>query len=651
MGLLEKLGLAALVPAGVGAGSAGPKPPKGPDPDQPTRADERQVNVAKRLITALTPKYDEGIARAQKAIDAQPVPALKTLLEGEIAALRTSRGEIDAMDPISGAKRMSLVSSQAHTLAMRAEGMLKDGAEGAKQVEEWAAKPLDALKKKVATLTQPAKGLFEPRIPVLEARLAEARVKLDKADFDGVIRVAGPLMYACKNMTDAIDAFGTDYQPYVDYRDKVNAMLKRIESGGLLDADGTQRLNDLKAAVTRSEALGPIRGYKAALVALQEVVEKAMKLRESNDAYVDYQARRKPVEAALKALKAHKQATRIGSELKDLDDRLKEADKLAKRSDGGSLKALTGLAAITTRSTELRQLADKLEAAQASLPALKTKLAAGGVDKKKVEKVANMAIKLLVEENCSEDEAVKMAKDANGYADEGLAEHEAIVSSRVKNSLEKDGVAPAFAKTIGRNIRAGGTASADDAKTVAKGMTKMSPKAVEALNKAGIETTCCRGPVTDALPDLAGVHPRAWPDEMSWDSVPGVFSPDENKVIVGTIADGAGGRKIPASGEGDAKHGEQNLLLHESGHGFDEAGGGKKSKHKDFVAARKKDVAAGGMAAPGDAYFMTKAEGGRQKEDEGALSESFAESFMHHFDGGGHWPNLASFWSSNPWGV
>ena len=124
MSLLEKLGLASRVLAGVGNGGAAmaAPPPVGAAAARPNGdaagqgGDDRDARVATKLIAALAPKYDEGIARAQSLIDAQPVPTLKKMLEGEIAALRASRQEIDKMDPVPGAKRMGLVSSQAPTL-------------------------------------------------------------------------------------------------------------------------------------------------------------------------------------------------------------------------------------------------------------------------------------------------------------------------------------------------------------------------------------------------------------------------------------------------------------------------------------------------------------------------------------------------------
>jgi hypothetical protein len=188
---------------------------------------------------------------------------------------------------------------------------------------------------------------------------------------------------------------------------------------------------------------------------------------------------------------------------------------------------------------------------------------------------------------------------------------------------------------------------------VAHGMRNMSKKVLEDLNKAGIETECCRGPVTEALPELAGVLPRGWPAGSTWDKVPGVYSPGVKKVVVGTM-EKDGKRAVPGKGEGPIPHGTPDLIGHESGHAFDAADGTLKSKDTKFLKARTDDIATGnpgGMWGPRDNYFLSTAEGGTN--DAGATSETFAESFAMHFGSGveKRWPKLDAFWSANPWGA
>ena len=368
--------------------------------------------------------------------------------------------------------------------------------------------------------------------------------------------------------------------------------------------------------------------------------------------YAPFKAERDKAERAINALKGHAQAGAIGAEIKDIEDRLADADKLALKADNnGWKKAQIAVKPLPELCTRAKGLADRLVAAAAKLPVLTKKFKDAGADDATAAKMAGYAQKLLVEENCSDDDAVKMAKDANDYIGEGLEEQDAVMSSRVKRSLEASGVDAVKAKAIGKNIRAGGTSNGDDAKAVAKGMAKISTKVIDNLTKNGIQTEVCRGPATEVLAELAGEQPRGWPDGMTWDSVPGCYSPSNKKVVVGTMAQGTG-RKVPGPGEGPIPHGTPDLIGHESGHAFDASEGTLKSKNAKFLEARDKDKTTGrprGMYGPRDNYFLTTAEGGTN--DAGSTSETFAESFAMHFAGHSKWPDLEAFWAANPWGV
>lgn len=656
MGLIEKLGLRPrrvpqAVVAGAANAAAGEDKAGGPPDAGADAASQREINVARKLIEALGKKYDEGLATAQQHIDAQPLAQPKAALQGELDALTASRAEIDTMEPTAGAKRMSLVSSQAGTLAMKAEGQLKDARTAIQDIDKLADKPLAALKKRVAALAADVKKVYEPYVAMLEPLLADAKARLEKGDFDGLIQPMMRVKTSCESINVSLDAYAKDEPEYRAYRFRVLDMLKRMQDRAMFDADGNKALAELKAAVGRSDALGPLRGYKTALAQLKEVAVKAKALRESNDAYVEYQGARDATAKTVAALRAHKQGGRLASEIDALDGEIKQADKLSKDREAGSLRALTALRTVDNQAAALKALADKLAAAEKRLPDLKKKLEAGGVDKKKVEKTANVALKLLVEENCSDDDAVKMAKDANGYADEGLPERDAVMSSRVKHDLEKQGIAPAHAKAVGKQLRSAGTSSAEDAKAVAAKLAKLPPKVINNLNDAKITTECCRGAITEAMPELAGVLPRGWHETTTWDQVPGVYSGNNKKLVVGTKESG-GKRDIDLA-----------LVGHEAGHAFDASDGKSKRENKDFLAARQADIDAAvadkkakpaaaswiGMYGPRDNYFLTKAEGGTN--DAGAISETFAESFAHHSTGDNRWPKLHAFWAKNPWGV
>ena len=377
-----------------------------------------------------------------------------------------------------------------------------------------------------------------------------------------------------------------------------------------------------------------------------------------------YKVERDKAEKAIDNLRKHAQAKAIAAEIKNLEDKLKESDAVAGRAATDVWKQATkAVKQIPGLCTPVKALADKLAAKAAKLPVLTKKFEDEGLDKAKAEKLASYAHKLLVQEDCSDEDAVKMAKDANGFMDKDkMEETDAIMSSRVKNSLVKGGIAADKAEEVGRNLRAGGTSSADDAKALGKDLSKLPKGVLQNLTKNGITTECCRGTVTDAMPELAGVHPQGWPADMSWDSVPGLYDPTTKKVMIGTIDDG-GKRKVPGPGEGPAgqQHGASSLVGHEGGHAFDASEGDLKSDNAEFLKARAEDVAAGnpnGMYAPRDDYFLKASEVvGAHKANAntaGATSETFAESFGMHVKGGTwdkNWPKLKAFWAANPWKV
>jgi len=368
--------------------------------------------------------------------------------------------------------------------------------------------------------------------------------------------------------------------------------------------------------------------------------------------YPAYKIERDKAEKAITQLKAHAQAKAIDAEIRDLASRLVEADGVASKADlKGWQKSTVAVKQIPVLSKRVKTLADELAKVAAKAPALTKKFKDAGADDAKAEKMAGYAMKMLVEEKCTDAEAMQMAKDADGFVAAGLEETDALISSRVKRSLVSGGTSEAVAQEIGKNLRAGGTSTADDAKAVAAGMKNFPKKVLEDLNKAGIQTECCRGPVTEVMPELSGVLPRGWPAGSTWDSVPGVYSGSSKKVVVGTM-DKGGKRHVPARGEGPIPHGTPDLIGHEGGHAFDAAEGTLKSKDAKFLAARDEDVKTGnpdGMWGPRDNYFLTTTEGGTN--DAGATSETFAESFAMHFGTGSRWPKLEAFWAGHPWGT
>lgn len=666
--LLEVLKLKPLAgPAGPGTapatsrasvGGSGSKPapaaqaPAAPPPAAATSPDdERARNNAKRLIAALSKGYDESIVRGQAAVNAQPVDALKISLGAELDAFATARAEVDKVEPLEGARRMKKLDSDAHAFALRAEDLRSSAADGVQYLRERGDLPYADLKKTFDAQPTEIQTVFRARLDQIKTWLDACRPLLDRGEIDKLIDSVGRVYLQGRDLNTAIVQYGAAKPDYDALREQVVAMIKRMRDSGLLDAEGLKGLDDLDTAVSAADALGPIRGFAAAKNSLNAVIGKAKVLRDNNGAYRNYVTERDKIVAGLKPLRTHPQAGRLTVEIARVDKLLADAETLSKRIDGGALKALTALKAIAAEGENLKALAAKLAAAEKKLPALSQKLAAGGVPKDKVEETARMALKLLVDENCSDDDAVKMARDAAGFRGEGMDEQDAMMSSRVKKSLQGQGLTPDHAAAIGRNVRAGGSATADDAKVLAASMKGMSQKAIDSLTKANIHTECCRGPITDAFPDLAGVKPTGWPETASWDQVPGVYNGSKNTLVVGTIDDGKGKRKVPATGEG---HGAIDLFGHEAGHAFDAADGGGKRNHAAFLAAREADKASAALKGRrdhgNDDYFLKEAEGGTNTV--GGIGETFAESFAYHTSGKAtHWPALKEFWKANPWGI
>lgn len=487
----------------------------------------------------------------------------------------------------------------------------------------------------------------------LAMRLAEAEALKQLAKIAGdVVRLgkkAEGIRDSAVDVTGKVKAWGTD---------RVAAAQKEVNGLAAAGKAQFQRKVDAQQVRVQSALVRMDKGdYPGAEQEVTEVyfaIEQLLiQTTQFKNNYEPYRAERDKAEAAIKKLKAHAQADALKAEIRNLEQRLLAADKLGAKTPGlGWQQARIAIKPLLELCARQQAMADKLAKVAAKLPALTKKLEEGGADEASAKKMAVYAQKMLVEEDCSDDEAVDMAKDANGFAtDDGMDEQDALMSSRVKHSLVKSGIDAGVAKEIGRNVRAGGSSSGDDAKAVAKGLTRLSKPVLENLNKAGITTQCCRGPATEVLADLSGVQPRGWPDGMTWDDVPGCYSPSTKQVIVGTMEEN-GKRKVPGPGEGPIPHGTPDLIGHEAGHAFDASDGTLKSTNADFLKARAADVKLGkpkGMYGPRDNYFLTKAEGGTN--DAGATSETFAESFAMHFAKNSRWPTLEAFWVKNPWGI
>jgi hypothetical protein len=179
---------------------------------------------------------------------------------------------------------------------------------------------------------------------------------------------------------------------------------------------------------------------------------------------------------------------------------------------------------------------------------------------------------------------------------------------------------------------AAGTADQNDVALVEAELAKMPEKYRQAMQDKDAKVVVVRNSVTERLPSLAGTTPRGWPPGKTWDSVPGLYDPSTNDVVIATVGHGTmAGPHVPVAGEG---HGSANLVLHESAHAIQGTG----MQSPGFGAARNADSAAL------SSYELQQGDAG--------LEEAHAESFANVFGGNPNYStthqNLANYWNTYP---
>jgi hypothetical protein len=191
-----------------------------------------------------------------------------------------------------------------------------------------------------------------------------------------------------------------------------------------------------------------------------------------------------------------------------------------------------------------------------------------------------------------------------------------------------------------RLVVTGGSGRAEDLEAVAKEAALLPAFVMNRFEKKKVRIIACRESVTDFERDLRGVTPRGWDATgKTWDDVPGAYFPGRKRVVVATIDGGGVGRTVPT--RETFKHGSENLIVHESLHGFDWIDDHKVLKDPRFVSARTGDMAALGTY--------------EKQDGTPGLEETFAESgarFVANPSGlRQHWPNLHAYWAAGPHGA
>lgn len=622
-------------------------------------AELRRVEAQATQLQATDSALTQAFTALNLQVGAISLVPVRQPLADRLAALRLEQTTAQSALDASGLQALAAIDAKAAQLKTDATQAQVDLDKAGGQVVDWVDNPQTALARGLTKVPAGIRTKVTADQTAAIALGAQAKARLAQGKFAEVEALAGQAYWAFDAIAKRLAAL-QQIETLQTRHDESAAVLVRLKAHPQFAQAFTAQAGVLGTVVAKAKTL-LATGESATAMALTAMADELAPAQraatKSLAEYDSYQLQRKTVDTAVAALRQHAQTAAIQAEIAQIEQGLLVADRLGAQADGGWHRAKVALGPLGPQHLMAKALADKLAAAAAQLPVLAKKLEDGGMPKVEVAKVAAMAHKLLVEEGCTADQAVSMARSASRFSTEGMDEPDALLSARVKQRLLDDPtVDEELAHAIGQNLRGRGTASIDDIKCVADEMKRMSPKALKALNDAGIVTGICRGPVTDMIPELADVNPRGW-GERTWDEVPGCYMGSKKMVVVGTMDDGTGKRKVPGNGEGPIPHGTPDLLGHEAGHAYDVAGGGNKRLHADFVAARAKDILEAppkGLTPGRDDYFMTKVESptGNQSGNDGAYSETFAESFALHFSGNARkWPNLMAFWKINPWGV
>lgn len=641
-----------------------------------TQAQQRAQQVKNSIDTQA-----RSLTSLEQDLGAITVKSAHDRLENRLKQLQLQLDGLKAPATLDDLDKPASLTSSIDDLKKDIKDTKDDMTKALKSQRDLSTTPLTTFRNQLKGKLPATRGGLSPDLIVAEKKAAAVQVLIDTEQWSKVAAQAQKVHDACADMTLRMDELqNIEAMPEGD--GKLKAKLDSAVARAKLTKAKLSKHKDFNTAFKSlhdglDTKLGYIEWYAANLGTankddarswLGQLQADDRRARRSLDNYLEYDQVRGEVLSLITALEKHAQSGAIQAELKRIKAAKDAAHKDGADPDKGWHCAKLALINLTAQCVQAKALADRLETQSASQPKVANLLKTKGLDPKYV----HTAMKILVEEGCTPEKAVAMAEMASVYEGEGLDEVDASHSARVKQSLMDDDpkMTPQRAHAIGKLVRARGTAKGADLKAVAGDMKRMPEGAINALNACNVETVVCQGPVTTAKPELHEVVPRGWNADQTWDEVPGMGG--ETELVVGTMDDGAGGRKVPGPGEGPCPHGTPDLVGHEAGHTIDKMGGGNRRNLPVFVQARQEDVTLGaggdvnGLRPIRDNYFMSTDEtkqinhGGTvtavaqsewsvQTED-AARSESFAESFALHCQANKtKWPGMMKFWAGYTW--
>lgn len=626
------------------------KDPTNPPPTVDTAQSDKTIEEARQATQKKLERLAQMISQLEPDAPRVKLDKLATTLRAGVATLDSVK------DNAAKSHRLMQVNTGADKLIADLTETLKLQTTAAQHRVSWATSRLDAIKLRLKKAAESTRQALKNEVDAADNKLKAGDAQFLAGEFAKADAIFGEVYHLCTPIIEKLDK-SVFLEQVVSARKQAQAERERMAKHKdfetafkKLDATVGQEITAADQVINQGLAASKDTLSEMAL----RIAGAQRSAKRSQDEYQAYGTERQLIDQLVKGLRSHAQTSVITAEIGVIEGQLAALVKLG--ATGGWHRAKLGLTAVRTLCTQAKTLADGVETNKGQAGALSKGLEGAGVDKKDLPRLLAMSQKLMVQEKCSVEDAVAMARTAGRFGSEAkMDEPDALASARLVNAMRKADpkMTEQHAFEIGRQLRGRGSATMEDMACVAESVKRMPAAVLKELNDHGIVTGVCRGPVTDMLPELNDVNPRGW-GSRTWDEVPGVYKGDKKMVVVGTMDDG-GKRKIPGPSEGPVKHGTNDLLGHEAGHAFDVADGTKKRDNADFVKARKADLAETGdnrLKPERDDYFMTTTESGsgKQSNDDAARSETFAESFAMFFDQSmGKWPNLKDFWSKNPW--